>query len=62
MGRVSMGNLTDEIMDRMDFVERQFCVAKEGVTCMDCGKVATEHEYSCGSCGECGGPIGSECS
>lgn len=48
--------------DKLEFVEKQFNIEKPGCVCMDCGKVATEGEYSCGSCSECGGTIGSECS
>lgn len=59
---IAMGNISSEMADRMDWVERQFSVAKEGVVCLDCGKTASEGEYSCGECSECGGTIGSECS
>ena len=47
--------------DKLEFMETQFDIEKPGVVCLDCGKRATEGEYSCGSCNECGGPIGSEC-
>ena len=31
-----------------------------GVYCKECGKQATEAEYSNGECSECGGEIGDE--
>lgn len=61
--RATLIDLAKKIVDEYGdtkFEQEDDSPIHEGAFCAECNKEATENEYSCGACSECGGDINNE--